>query len=426
MNRPYKLFRDPVHGFIRVDRDFLAIIDTYAFQRLRRLSQLGTSYITYHGGEHTRFGHSLGVFHLFNKLADHFAEIGQPFNDEEILAGCCAALLHDIGHGPLSHTLEGLLGEYGRHEQWSMRIIQEDPELSGALRQFDPQLPEQVSAILAGTSSMKRVEMLISGQIDADRMDYLMRDSLFTGAMYGRFDYERLIEMLSFHHDELVVARKGLSTAEAYLMARYNMYWQVYLHRTTRGLECMLKSIWKRAQHLYREGQLREHQDVSSRFIPFLTGNVTVNEYLALDDTDIYVALKDFTNHSDPILADMADRILHRRLLKPVQLPSDYNPTATLEVNRLIHQYGYDPEYYLLFDQSSNIAYDYYIAGEEGGWKHNTIFTTNQYGEIVEISRQSDTIRAISHPRGGTTLFVPEECRQAVHTIYYGNQREGG
>jgi len=197
---PPKIFRDPVHGFIQVDRNtLLKIIDTREFQRLRRIRQLGFTPFTYHGGEHTRFAHSLGVFHLFTKVTDRLEQLGEPLDGNAIMVGSLAALLHDVGYGPFSHALETIITPR-EHTDWTVdAIISEESSINKVLREMDQNLPTEVASVIQGSFENATVVHAISSQFDVDRMDYLLRDSLATGTSYGNFDLDRVLIALQTH-----------------------------------------------------------------------------------------------------------------------------------------------------------------------------------------------------------------------------------
>ena len=219
-----KVFKDPVHNYIYVDSSIIwSLINTKEFQRLRRIRQLGTSFYTFHGAEHSRFSHSLGVYEITRKVITQFERNGyEDWPAEERLLCLCAALLHDIGHGPFSHSIERAFGV--NHEQWSCRIILEDTEINRILKEVSPAFPQLVADVIAKTYNKQIVVSLISSQMDADRMDYLLRDAYFTGVNYGAFDLERILRMMRPHKGNIVVKESGMHAVEHYLMSRYQMY----------------------------------------------------------------------------------------------------------------------------------------------------------------------------------------------------------
>ncbi len=406
-------FRDPVHDFITLsDPLFLDLIDTPEVQRLRRIRQLGASYGTYHGAEHSRFGHSLGVLWVMIKILERFRVIGVELDEEVATIAKAAALLHDVGHGPFSHALEGLLTPGVDHEDWTLRVLLEPGPVHDRLKKYSSTLPELVARVVEGRFDQPRwVTDLVSSQMDVDRMDYLIRDSVYTGVTYGHFDLPRLINTLQVDEEGRVVcSTKGVSAVEEYLLARYFMYWQVYLHKTTRSHELTLSGMWRRALHLWRDGKLSE-ADVPPSLVPILRGSPTLGEYLALDDSDIIVAAKSWLNSRDEILADLAGRVIHRRLLKSVfKAPHSTIPKDRLPlVRELVRSRGWDPEYYLLVDDVSGVAYDLYDPDALSEHKQ-PILALDEAGNPQEITRLSTTMRALAAgPRTAVNVFAPQE-----------------
>jgi uncharacterized protein len=256
-----RIYRDPVHNIIRLRTDtdegelMMRLIDASEFQRLRRIKQLGLGLYTYQGAEHSRFTHSLGAFHLLTRVLDRLSErhsIGQ--NDR--VAARAAALLHDVGHGSFSHVMEKVLSFH--HEHWTVQVILSDQtEIGALLRSHSPELPAKVASIIEGKFQPSALAQLVSSQLDVDRMDYLLRDSLMTGAKYGIYDLEWIINALAIDEeaDRIYVEARGLYAVEEYLQARYYMFRQVYFHRTLRSAEAVLRSIIRRALRLREEGK---------------------------------------------------------------------------------------------------------------------------------------------------------------------------
>src|SRR5690606_21126452 len=280
--------------------------------------QLGASYGTYNGAEHSRFGHSLGVLWIMSMILERFAHLGVRLDEEWATVAKAAALLHDVGHGPFSHALERRLTPGADHEDWTRRILLEPTRVHQVLAKASPDLPAKVAAVISGEHQGPAfIRDLVSSQLDVDRMDYLLRDSLYTGVTYGTFDLQRLINTLLLDGDRVVSMAKGIVAIEEYLLARYFMYWQVYLHKTIRSQEVVLSRMWQRAVDLWREEKLPE-SEVPPTLVPFLGGEPTLEEYLAVDDHDLVYAAKLWTRSRDRILADLARRFVERRLLKPV------------------------------------------------------------------------------------------------------------
>jgi len=413
-------YRDPVHDFITLREPlFLELVDTPEFQRLRRIRQLGASYGTYHGAEHSRFGHSLGALWIMTMILERFRHIGVPLDEEWVTVARAAALLHDVGHGPFSHALEGRLTPGLDHEDWTLRILLEPTHIHQVLSKADRDLPQRVAAVISGEHAGPAfIRDLVSSQLDVDRMDYLLRDSLYTGVTYGTFDLQRLINTLQLDGDRVVSLAKGIVAVEEYLLARYFMYWQVYLHKTTRSQEVVLSRMWQRAVDLWREDRLSE-SEVPPTLVPFLRGEPALWQYLAVDDHDLVYAAKMWVHSQDRILSDLAGRFIERRLLKPVykvhhsSVPRERLP----EVEALLAEEGWPPEYYLAVDDVSGAAYDLYRPDGTGKRK-KPILVLDETGTPQEITQLSPTMRALSAgPRVAVNVFVPESVVERARQI---------
>ncbi|MBA1393284.1 HD domain-containing protein, partial [Lactobacillus sp. XV13L] len=245
-----KVFRDPVHNYIHVQhRVILDLINTPEFQRLRRIKQLGTTSFTFHGAEHSRFGHCLGVYEVTRRICDTFAR-NYPstspddglWDDQQRLVALCAALLHDIGHGPYSHTFEHIF--HTNHEIWTQKIIT-DPSthVNQVLQKVSPNFPDQVASVIAKTYPNEQVVQMISSQIDADRMDYLLRDAYYTGTQYGMFDLTRIMRVIRPYAGGIAFNIEGMHAVEDYIVSRFQMYQQVYFHPVSRGMEVILLQL---------------------------------------------------------------------------------------------------------------------------------------------------------------------------------------
>lgn len=417
-----RAFRDPVHDFITLnDSLLLELIDTPEFQRLRRIRQLGGAYGTYHGAEHSRFGHSLGVLWVMQRVLRRLVAIGIPIDDEAKTVAYCAALLHDVGHGPFSHALENHLTPGKHHEAWSHAVLLGDTDVHRVLAKYDTALPDKVAAVVAGTwDGPLFVQSLVSSQLDVDRMDYLLRDSLYTGVTYGVFDLDRLINTLTIVDDRVALQTKGIVAAEEYILARYYMYWQVYLHKTTRGQEHVLRRIWWRACDLVAESRL-EPQGAPMPLRPFLNGAGDLAAYMEVDDHEIMSAVKAWRHHDDSILADLCRRFLHRDLLKPLfRVPQDQLALGRLdEAADVLRGNGWDPDYYLIVDRTTDTAYDYYTAEADGGEHKESILALNEAGVPCEIATLSFTIGAVATRRKvAANIYVPGDCLPQVRELF--------
>ncbi|MBX5465408.1 MAG: HD domain-containing protein [Clostridia bacterium] len=405
-----KVLRDPVHGLIRLPPEIVAVVDAPELQRLRRIAQLGMSPLTFHGAEHSRFGHALGAMYLFGEVAEQLERVGLPLPPESRLVGALAALLHDVGHGPLSHALEAeSTGGLG-HEAWGRRILLGETEIHRRLEALDRRLPERIAAVLEGREQ-PLLHHLISSQLDVDRMDYLIRDSLFTGASAGHFDAGQLIHVLGgVHQAHPVVRNKGLWTVEEYVFARYYMYQQVYHHKTTRGAERLLQAAAARARRAYAEGRLEARGPLPA----LLLGEAGVAEYLEVDDAELWVALKHWREADDPVLADLSRRLLERRLLKPVYrrsfrgLDEEALRRAHELAAREVRSAGYDPDAYLHLDRRGRPGYAPYRGAGAGG---APIWVEDERGRPVPLEELSPAVAALTVPREAVVWYAPEELR---------------
>ncbi|WP_242848401.1 HD domain-containing protein [Sulfobacillus thermosulfidooxidans] len=405
-----KVFKDPVHGYIYVNDPLIwDLINTKEMQRLRRIRQLGTSYVTYPGGEHSRFSHSLGVYEVIRQIVQAFARNAYEWPTEYNQLVMVAGLLHDIGHAPFSHALEKVIGL--RHEVWSERIILEPTtEVHQVLEQMDPALPSQVASVINKTHPQKLVVSLVSGQLDADRLDYLMRDSIFTGVDYGKFDLARIIRVMRPLGGRIVVKRSGLHTVEAYLLARYFMYWQVYFHPVSRSAEVILKAILKRVKDLVACGQAppMPHPALAELF----TQSLRLDSYFALDDTVLFNAFNVWQDSSDPILKDLCRRFLNRHLFTYIEYP-DHDIDTYQKLRTQVQSHGYDPAYYLAVDETGTVYYDYYLGAENSEDKDSALFLWDDDKKaLIEMSRLSKPVNAIAREKQVIRrLYFPHDVR---------------
>lgn len=409
-----KVFKDPVHNYVHVqDRTIWDLINTSEFQRLRRIRQLGTSYFTFHGAEHSRFSHSLGVYEITRRIISQFERNGYAdWPEEEGLLALCAALLHDVGHGPFSHSIEEAFGMF--HEDWTCRIILEDTEIHRVLARIDPGFPEKVASVIRKSYASPIVVNLVSGPLDADRMDYLLRDAYFTGVNYGTFDLDRILRLLRPHKDRIVVKESGMHAVEHYLLSRYEMYWQVYFHPVTRSSEMLLRHIFKRAGELYREGFAFQF------FLPPLTslfeGTIGTSDYLKLDEALVQTTFMQWRMEKDERLADLCERFMERKLYKYIE--TDQLDKATeRRLSQIWTEAGLDPEYDLMFDSPSDNPYDVYRVGDEPTQQH--ILLLDPYGRVMELSKKSDIVRSISGIRRGKhyIYFPKDKLEAAQHAL---------
>lgn len=357
-----KIFNDPVYGFVSVPYGIIfKIIEHPDFQRLRRIKQVSLTHYVYPGALHTRFHHALGAFHLMTQAIEVLRAKGNDISDEEAEAAYIAILMHDIGHGPFSHTLENTLIQIS-HEELSALIMERlndhfEGALSLALQIFEDKYPK------------KFLHQLVSGQLDMDRMDYLNRDSFFTGVYEGVIGYDRIIKMLAVREGELVVEEKGIYSVEKFLIARRLMYWQVYLHKTVLSAEQMLVQTLRRARELARSGiELVCPENLAF----FLCKDITAEQFrtdsrralehfLSLDDYDVVSALKSWTRCEDQLLAFLSQSLLQRRLFRLELSNRPFDRSYVESIRRQVTEwsaFGQDALRYLVFEgKETNNAY---------------------------------------------------------------------
>jgi uncharacterized protein len=414
-----RIYRDPVHNIIALSEDcaddllLIRLIDTPEFQRLRYIKQLGLALYTFQGAEHSRFTHSLGVMHVMTRVLDHLGK-RYPISGESRAVARAAALLHDIGHGPFSHIIEKVLKQ--NHEQWTMRIIG-DPATTvhQCLAGFDSALPEKVIAVISHSYRPAFVGQLVSSQLDVDRFDYLLRDSLMTGAKYGNYDLEWIIHALEIdeQNDRVYVASNGLFAVEEYLQARYYMFRQVYFHRALRSAEAVLMSILRRAVELMNSSQLNFVVSGSVMESVLSGANLTVPEYLTFDDHDVMFHIKQWTRERDAVLQDLSRRFIERRLFKAIDLDYDEDERAQLvaQMREKIEKLGFDPQYYLIEDRAADIPYYSYYRPEG-----KTRLYIERNGMICDIAKVSSVVRGM---RGYELhrLCFPAEAVSAIEEV---------
>jgi HD superfamily phosphohydrolase len=305
-----KIINDPIYGFIRLQHPLvMQVISHPWYQRLRRINQMAMAQLVYPGAVHTRLHHSLGAYHLMGMALGELKRKGTIITDEEILAAQIAILLHDIGHGPYSHALEGLILPGLHHEQLSLLMME------ALNREMDGKLQMAID-IFTNVHPKKFLHQLVSGQLDVDRMDYLTRDSFFTGVSEGVIGYDRILTMLIEHEGRLMVEEKAIYSIEKFLVARRLMYWQAYLHKTVVVAEQMLVRIVKRAREIKAEGPENLSAFLHADATDAEPGPDLLNRFAQLDDIDVLMAIKQWRHHEDPVLNLLCGWLLDRKLLK--------------------------------------------------------------------------------------------------------------
>ncbi len=424
-----RIYRDPVHNIIRLRTDtdegelMVRLIDTSEFQRLRRIKQLGLGLYTYQGAEHSRFTHSLGALHLMTRVLDRLGE-NYRIAEEDRAAARAAALLHDVGHGSFSHVMEKVLGFH--HETMTARAVSSpETEIGQVLGSYSADLPARVASIVDGTFRPAALAQLVSSQLDVDRMDYLLRDSLMTGAKYGLYDLEWIVNALQIDEegDRIYVAARGVFAVEEYLQARYYMFRQVYFHRTLRSAEAVLRSALRRALKLLQAGETIWYAP-GTAFEKVLRGNpLTLMEHLEIDDSDVIFHLKQWQRAADPVLSDLSLRFVGRRLFKAIDLdmPQSERAEFIAEARELVARAGYDPDYYFIEDHAGDVPYyNYYTA--EGVEPKTRIYVEDGYAHprIREISEVSEAVRGLQRGYQLHRVCFPSEVKDEVYKLYHG------
>ena len=380
-----KIINDPIYGFIHIPSTLVFdIIEHPYFQRLRRINQMGLSYLVFPGAKHTRFEHVLGCVFLMQKTVEMLRFKGIQISEKEAEGLYIAILLHDIGHGPFSHAMEHSIVEGISHEEISLRFMQELNKV------FNGKLDTAI-AIFQGTYPRKFMHQLISGQLDMDRADYLKRDSFYTGVAEGNINSERLISMLNVRNDELVVEEKGLYSVEKFLIARRLMYWQVYLHKTSVVAEQILIRLLNRAKELVQQGQ---ELTMSTALAFFVKNKISKNNFsqevlemfARLDDTDIISAMKEWQFHPDVVLSKLSKMLLNRDLLKIKVRLNDFEEQKIKRLQKLSLAKGVeekDIKYFIFTGVMTNRAYN-------PGKEIIKILTKN--GRVVDLTKTSEAI----------------------------------
>lgn len=389
-----KIINDPIYGFIIIPNDLIfEIIQHPYFQRLRRITQMGLSYLVYPGAHHTRFHHALGAMYLMQRAIQNLRFKGVEINSDEESALLVAILLHDIGHGPFSHAMEHSIVHNVSHEKLSLLfMVQLNKEFNGkldlALQVFQNKYPR------------KFMYQLISGQMDMDRLDYLKRDSFYTGVAEGSINSQRLIAMLNVKDDLLVIEEKAIYSVEKFLIARRLMYWQVYLHKTSLVAEQLLVRLLQRAKSLAQEGiKLPASKALSFFLYNTITESdfdtVILNRFSKLDDYDIISAMKEWENSEDIVLSEISSMLLNRELLKIKLKNNPISESKTrkelLKVQKQHNLSEEEASYFVFGGTISNLAYH---------MNKDNIYLLKKNGKVVDVAKASDqlNLEALSEP----------------------------
>ncbi len=402
-----KIFNDPVYGFINVL--YPAVFDVLEnpfFQRLRRIKQLGLTHLVYPGALHTRFQHAMGAMYLMGQAIETLRAKGHNISDFEAVGATMAILMHDIGHGPFSHALENTLVDGMDHEQISLLFMQK-------LQKLHPDIIQLAIDIFLNRYHKKFLHQLVSGQLDMDRLDYLNRDSFFTGVSEGVVSYDRIIKTLNVADDRLVTDEKGIYSLEKFVIARRLMYWQVYLHKTVISAEQLLITILQRAKELGLDGQDLFSTPPLKRFLmhdikakEFLTDPSLFDDFALLDDFDVFTSIKTWTRHSDEILSLLCRKLVYRQLFKIELQKETFDKTYVDKLTDITaSHFKISPEetrYFLLSGHTENNAYDPGIGN---------IWILQKNGIVSDMAEISDqlNIRVLSNPVKKYYICYPKE-----------------
>ncbi|MGX7112286.1 HD domain-containing protein [Gemella cuniculi] len=396
-----KVLRDPVHSYIHINYEVVwKCLDSKEFQRLRRIRQLGGDFQVYPSAEHSRFSHSLGVYEIVRRMVTEIKSLSVELDEYEKVCVMLAGLLHDIGHGPFSHAFEHIT-DYN-HEEYTAKIILGNTEVNSILSEVYPKLPYDIVSIIQHTHKNDILNQIVSGQLDADRMDYLLRDSYFSATSYGQFDLERILRTLRVRKSEdgkkfLVVKYTGIHSVEDYIMARYQMYWQVYFHPVARSYEAVFIQLFRRLKDLF-EIDKSYFFDIKV-LVPFLEKKVvSVDEYFRLDENSLLYCCSVIQGKDDIVAADLAYRLLNRKLFEYV----DYSEESLAQIKNMLKFKKLDERYYIKIENVEANVYSPY--------KGRRILIENLDGSIVALEKASTIVEAITkgQVKKEGTIFFPK------------------
>ena len=396
-----KIINDPVYGFITIPNDLIFdLIEHPFFQRLRRIKQLGLTGLVYPGAIHTRFQHALGAMFLMQQAMDVLRQKGVQISKDEEDATIIAILLHDIGHGPFSHALENCIVHHMNHEDLTLLYFEE------LNRQFEGKLTLAIQ-IFKGNYEKKFLHQLVSSQIDVDRLDYLSRDSFFTGVSEGIVGTERIIKMMNVSNGNLVIDIKGIYSIEKFVLARRLMYWQVYLHKTVVGAEQLLIKILKRAEQLTKKGvplfltpSLEQFLKHNYSFQDFQTTPSLLTLFANIDDDEVMTCIKMWQHHSDKILSLLSTNLINRKLFK-VEL----SDTPVLATRLLEKRNKYTELYDITSEESNYIVFDGMISNSAYSHLESKIGILLQDGSLLDLADASDQLNIDALTKTVTKYF---------------------
>lgn len=375
-----KVFRDPIYTYITVENAIIwDLINTKEFQRLRRIRQLGGTFETFHTADHTRFAHSLGVYELARRFTEQFSSELTPY-DKILLQ--VTALLHDVGHGPFSHALEGAIDIH--HEYFSIAIIQNSKtEVNQILNTYDPRLAIDIEKVMKKTYTNKVIVQMITSQLDLDRMDYILRDAYFSAVAYGQFDYTRLFRVMRIVDQQVVFKESGMHAIEDYMMSRYHMYWQVYYHPVGVSFEVVLEKWFLRLRALLKKGYIF---NTDIRLLkPLFDSSLSVADYLRIDESVIMYFWQAFQDEEDKILVDLSQRLLNRHLFKEREI-------SEKEAHNL-EEKGQSAYAYKIETQKNRSPYAYHI--QTLAERELPILLLRSDGQLADIAEVSPIVKSI-------------------------------
>jgi len=396
----YKIFSDPVHGFITIPKGIiLKLIDHSWVQRLRRIRQLGLGHLVFPAAEHSRFSHAIGALELGQRVLKNLREKDTTISDAEVTGTLIAILLHDVGHGPLSHTLEHTLIDDFNHEMMSLKVME------ALNREFDGELQTAID-IFTDQYPKKFLHQLISSQLDMDRLDYLKRDSFFTGVSEGSVGINRILKTMRVFNGNVVIEKKGIYAVENYILSRRLMYMQVYLHKTVLSADALLRKIFQRIQFLIKSGETLQIASQPLKYFlyknPSSRKKITrpmLENYLALDDHDVFICIKGWAKSRDPILADLSSRFLNRTLFR-TRFANKKERGVLREVvhsrtKEFLNKKGLPSD-----DHSASFYYDLNESYSEAYKYESESIWILEDGRAIEFSKAADTrhIIALTQP----------------------------
>ena len=396
-----KVLKDPVHSYIHIHYEVIwNCLDSKEFQKLRRIRQLGGDFQVYPTAEHSRFSHSLGVYEIVRRMVTEVKSLCVELTEYEKVCVMLAGLLHDVGHGPFSHAFEHITNH--SHEEYTAKIILGNTELNAILRAVSEKLPQDIVSIIQHTHENDILNQIVSGQLDADRMDYLLRDSYFTATSYGQFDLERILRTIRVRKTAegrkvIVVKYTGIHSVEDYIMARYQMYWQVYYHPVARSYEAVFIQLFNRLKDIFKVD--KDYFEDMKVLIPFLEkSEVSVEEYFKLDENSLLYCCALIQDKEDKIAADLARRLQNRNLFEYV----DYDEENLAQIKNMLKENNLDERYYLKIESIEASVYSPY--------KGRKILIEKLNGDIVALEKASTIVESIT--KGQTkkegTIFFPK------------------